>query len=209
MLASQFLQLERDIGAQLFHRSGRHAPQWPTARGAMLLHDLEDSKVQPLMQNALGSRLNPLPTADAVDFATAVVDGERAALTVLHTHAPPPQRLNIPPPLHPLLSHLLNQSGEETSAAQIHTVTGMPFTTVYKQIKRLEAARWVTSRLETRTERPGSARRRTFYALTPAAYQATATTTRGPAVLRKTTDPRDETTDRRAGLLYETPGQET
>ncbi|MBB6416640.1 TniQ family protein [Streptomyces sp. AK010] len=208
VLASQFLQLEQDIGTRLFHRSVRHAPQRPTARGATLLHDLEDSQIQSLMQNALGSRLDPLPAADAIDFATVVVDGERAALTVLHTHAPPPQRLNIPSPLHPLLSHLLHHSDEETSVSQIHTATGMPFNTAYKQVKRLEAAGWVTSRLETHAERPAAARRRTFYSLTPAAHQAAATTTRGPAALRKTTDPPDETTGRTAELLHETPGRE-
>ncbi|WEB39165.1 LysR family transcriptional regulator [Streptomyces yunnanensis] len=88
-LASQFHQLEQDIGTQLFHRSVRHSPQRPTARGTALLQDLDNSQVRALMQDALGSRLDPLPAPDAVDFATAVVDGERAALTVLHPHAPP------------------------------------------------------------------------------------------------------------------------
>lgn len=207
-LANQFHQLEQDIGTQLFHRSVRHSPQRPTARGTALLQDLDNSQVQALMQDALGSRLDPLPAPDVVDFATAVVDGERAALTVLHPHAPPPQHLNIPSPLHPLLSRLLAQSDQETSAAQIHTATGIPFTTVYKQVKRLEAAGWLTSRLETRAERPGAARRRTFYSLTTAAHQAASAITRRPAALRKTTTPRDETTDTAAGLLYETPGQE-
>ncbi|MFJ5179762.1 TniQ family protein [Streptomyces griseoviridis] len=44
------------------------------------------------------------------------------------------------------------------------------------------------SRLETHAERPAAARRRTFCSLTPAAHQAAATTTRGPAALKKTTN---------------------
>ncbi|MFF1717491.1 LysR family transcriptional regulator [Streptomyces sp. NPDC058268] len=207
-LASQFLQLEQDIGTQLFYRSVRHAPQRPTARGATLLQDLDDSRVRALMQNALGTRLDRLPPPDAVGFATAAVDGERAALTVLHPQAPPPRHVIIPAPLHRLLSHLLAHRDQETSPSQIHTATGIPFNTVYKQVKRLEAAGWLTSRPETRAERPGGGRRRTFYSLTPAAHQAASTITRGPAALRKATEPRDESTDRTAGLLYETPGQE-
>ncbi|MER7911312.1 TniQ family protein [Streptomyces sp. NPDC096068] len=175
-LTTQFHQLEQAIGTQLFHRSVRHSPQQPTVRGATLLHDLRQSQIEELMQNALGQRMDPLPARDAVDTATAAVDGQQGALTVLRPHATAPRRLNIPAPLHPLLSHLLHHSDEETSVSQIHTATGMPFNTVYKQIKRLEAAGWVTSRLETHAERPAAARRRTFYSLTPAAHQAAATT---------------------------------
>lgn len=206
-LANQFHQLERDIGTQLFHRSVRHAPQRPTARGAALLHCLDSSQIRALMQNALGSHLDPLPTPDAIDLATAVVDGERAALTVLHPHAPPPPRLNIPSPLHPLLSHLLAQRDQETSAVQIHAATGIPFATVYRQVKRLEAAGWLTSRLETRAERPGAARRRTFYVLSTAAHQAASTITRHSAVPRKMTAPRNNATDTTPGLPYEDAGQ--
>ncbi|WP_079149067.1 TniQ family protein [Streptomyces agglomeratus] len=174
VLALQLDQLERDIGAQLFYRPGRHRPQRPTNRGTTLLQHLRGSRVQELMQNALGSRIDPLPPPDAVDSATATVDGKHGALTVLHPHAPAPRHLSIPSPLRPLLSHLLAQSAKETCAAQIHTATGIPFNTVYKQLKRMEAAGWLTSRLETRAERPGSARRRTYYSLTAAAHQAMA-----------------------------------
>ena len=76
--------------------------------------------------------------------------------------------------LQPLLHHLLADDDQETYAARIHTATGIPFNTVYKQLKRLEAAGWLTSRLESRAERPGSARRRTYYSLTAAAQRAAA-----------------------------------
>jgi DNA-binding PadR family transcriptional regulator len=110
----------------------------------------------------------------------------------------------------PLLEHLFAHASRETHAAQIQSATSIPFTTVYKQLKRLEAAGWLTSRLESREERPGAARRRTYYSLTAAANRVAA---RDPhsapvAALRKTTASRDETTDITTGPPHETPGQQ-
>ncbi|MEU4491621.1 TniQ family protein [Streptomyces purpurascens] len=208
-LATQFGRLEEAVGEELFHRSVRHAPQRPTSRGRSLLQDLNDPDVQQLMHEALGSQIEPLPDQEAIAAATAVIDGERAALTVLHPNDPAVGRFHVPPPMLPLLEHLFTCASRETYAAQIQITTGIPFTTVYKQLKRMEAAGWLTSRLESREERPGAARRRTYYSLTAAAYRVAARDPHdAPAALRKTTAPRDETTDITTGPPYETPGQE-
>ncbi len=173
VLALQLDQLERDIGARLFHRPGRHRPQRPTNRGTMLLQHLKGSHVQELMRHSLGSTIEPMPGRDVLTSAARTVDGAHAALTTLHPDTPI-RHLSIPMPLQPLLHHLLAAGEQETYAARIHTATGIPFNTVYKQLKRLEAAGWLTSRLESRAERPGSARRRTYYSLTAAAHRASA-----------------------------------
>jgi regulatory helix-turn-helix LysR family protein len=49
-LVQQFKRLERDIGAQLFHRSTPTRPKQLTQRGADLLAALEDPQVQALLQ---------------------------------------------------------------------------------------------------------------------------------------------------------------
>lgn len=207
-LAMQFGQLEEAVGGELFHRSVRHAPQRPTSRGRSLLQGLNGPDVQQLMLEALGSQIEPLPDQGAIAAATAVIDGERAALTVLHPNDPAIGRFHVPPPMLPLLGHLLAHASRETSAGQIQIATGIPFNTVYKQLKRLEAAGWLTTRLETRAERPGAARRRTFYTLTAAAHQAAANDPHAtPATPRKTTAPRDKTDDTEVGPIRETPVQ--
>ncbi|WPW26345.1 TniQ family protein [Streptomyces atratus] len=143
-LTLQLDQLECAVGAELFHRSVRHTPQKPTRRGARLLKDLNRDDVQKLMHDALGSKIEAIPDQDTVDAAVAVVDGERSALTSLHDHFQFGERIHIPPPVLPLLEHLLAHAGRETYAGQIQIATGIPFTTVYKQLKRLEAAGWLT-----------------------------------------------------------------
>ncbi|TSB31380.1 TniQ family protein [Streptomyces benahoarensis] len=173
-LAAQLGQLERDIGTSLFYRPGRHRPLRPTDRGTMLLQHLKDSRVQDLMRKTLGSNIEPMPEQDALTAASAAVDGRNVALTTLHPDAPAPQILNIPPPLQPLLDHLLAHDGPETYAFQIHSDTGVTFNTVYRQLQRLEAAGWLTSRRETRAERPDRGHLRTYYSLTAAARRAAA-----------------------------------
>ncbi|MGW3933763.1 TniQ family protein [Streptomyces microflavus] len=170
VLALQLDQLERDIGAQLVDRPGRHRSQQPTSRGTTLLQHLEGSHVQELMRHSLGSNIEPMPGQDVLIAAARTVDGAHAALTTLHPETPI-RHLNVPSPLQPLLHHLLADDDQETYAARIHTATGIPFNTVYKQLKRLEAAGWLTSRVESRAERPGSARRRTYYSLTAATHR--------------------------------------
>ncbi|MGW0940377.1 hypothetical protein [Streptomyces sp. NPDC002666] len=200
MLTLQLDQLECAVGAELFHRSVRHTPQKPTRRGARLLQDLDRDDVQKLMHDALGSKIEAIPDQDTVDAAIAVVDGERGALTSLPSHFRLGERIHIPPPVLPLLEHLLAHAGRVTHAGQIQNATGIPFNTVCKQLKRMEAAGWLTSRLETRTERPGAARRRTYYSLTAAAHQTMAhDPNAAPMALRKRTAPRDRTNNTEVG----------
>jgi TniQ/Transcriptional regulator PadR-like family len=170
-LTMQFNRLEEAIEAELFHRSVRHSPQRPTSRGASLLQDLDDPQVQQLMHEALGPQIEPLPNREAIRAATAVIDGERGALTSLPADTASSGQIRVPPPLLPLLHHLFANAGQETYAARIHTTTGIPFVTIYKQLKRLEAADWILSRLEDTHERQGTGRRRTYYALTTDAHQ--------------------------------------
>ncbi len=207
-LAMQFGRLEEAVGGELFHRSVRHAPQRPTNRGRSLLRDLNGPDVQRLMREALGSKIEPLPDQETVAAAIAVIDGERAALTVLHPNHPALGHFHVPPPMLPLLEHLFSHSSRETCAGQIHTATGIQFHTVYRQLKRLEAAGWLTSRLETRADRPSAGRRRTFYSLTGAAHQAAAHDPHAaPVTPRKTTAPWDKADDTQVGPIRETAGQ--
>ncbi|MET8014716.1 hypothetical protein ABZU86_32985, partial [Streptomyces sp. NPDC005271] len=170
-LTMQLDQLECAVGAELFRRSVRHAPQSPTRRGVRLLHDLDRDDVRKLMHDALGSRIEEIPDQDAISAAIAAADGERGALTDLHAPSQHTDQLHIPPPLLPLLRHLFARSDQETCLAQIHSATGMSTTTVFKQLKRLEAAGWLNGRRETTAERPRGGRGRTYYSLTPLAQR--------------------------------------
>ncbi|MGW1259572.1 TniQ family protein [Streptomyces sp. NPDC002513] len=208
-LAMQFSRLEEAIGAELFHRSVRHEPQRPTTRGASLLHDLDEPNIQHLMHDALGSRIEPLPDQATIDAAIALVDGERAALTTLHSHAPPPDRIRVPPPILPLLEHLLEHADRDTYSAQIHASTGIPFNTIYKQLKRFEDAGWLASRRETAHERrPRGGRGRTYYALSAAARRlALRGLLNNRGELRKWTSAWDKTLDTTMGRPLEPAGQ--
>ncbi|MEW2636548.1 TniQ family protein [Streptomyces sp. NPDC048389] len=167
-LTLQLDQLECAVGATLFHRSVRHAPQSPTRRGARLLRDLDRDDVQKLMHAALGSKMERIPDRDSINSGIATSDGDRAALTNLNARQHG-GRLHIPPPMLPLLRHLFTRGNEESYLAQIHATTGMPVTTIFKQLKRLEEAGWLTGRRESPAERPSGGRGRTYYSLTPLA----------------------------------------
>jgi DNA-binding MarR family transcriptional regulator len=170
-LTMQLDQLECAVGAELFRRSVRHTPQKPTRRGARILRDLDRDDVCKLMHDALGSRIEKIPNADAISGAIAKADGERGALTKLQAGAQHNGQLHIPPPLLPLLRHLFTQRNQECCLTQIQAITGMPTNTIFKQLKRLEAAGWLTSRRETPTERRRGGRGRTYYSLTPLAQR--------------------------------------
>ena len=177
-LTMQLDQLECAVGAELFRRSVRHAPQSPTRRGAHLLRDLDRGDVRKLMHDTLGSRIEKIPDQDAINAAIAAADGERGALTDLRTLAQHSAQVHIPPPLRPLLRHLFAQGDQETCLAQIHSATGMSTTTIFKQLKRLEEAGWLNGRRETSAERPSGGRGRTYFSLTAPAIQAASQHTR-------------------------------
>ncbi|PWS39792.1 hypothetical protein DKT74_36505 [Streptomyces sp. ZEA17I] len=204
-LAAQFNRLEDDIGGALFVRSVRHAPQRPTERGAALLADLERSEVQELIQRALGSTLDPLPPAQTLKESRRTVDGERSALTEL-----PAQHVHIPPSMLPVVRYVLSRRAHEAYASKIHNDTGIPFTTIYKQLRLLQRAGWVTSRPETPAER--SARRqggrgRTYYTPTQAACASHVIAHIANETPGKMTSTRDDSTDMNPGFSYETNDQ--
>ncbi|MEV6947528.1 TniQ family protein [Streptomyces sp. NPDC051172] len=171
-LTMQLDQLECAVGTELFRRSVRHTPQSPTRRGVRLLRDLDRDDVQELIHTALGSKIEKIPDQDAINSAIATADGERGALTDLHARSQHGGRLHIPPPMLPLLRHLFTRTDQENCMAQIHATTGIPTNTIFKQLKRLEQAGWLTSRREPPAERPNGGRGRTYYSLTPPAIQA-------------------------------------
>ncbi|UQA96245.1 TniQ family protein [Streptomyces halobius] len=170
-LTMQLDQLECAVGAELFRRSVRHTPQSPTKRGARLLRDLDRDDVQELIHAALGSKIEKIPDEEAISSAISTADGERGALIDLHPRSQHGGRLHIPPLMLPLLRHLFTRRDQENCMAQIHATTGMPTTTIFKQLKRLEEAGWLTSRRETPAERPNGGRGRTYYSLTPLAQR--------------------------------------
>ncbi|MEU6118260.1 TniQ family protein [Streptomyces sp. NPDC047117] len=177
-LAMQLGQLEQAIGADLFERSVRHSPQRPTHRGIALLQDLNSDQVQELMRKALGARMETMPNQEQLNASVKAADGERSALTLLSSQTPVPDHLSIPSPLLPMLQHLFANRNQRTYAAQIHAGTGIPFTTVFKQLKRLKENGWLNSQLEAPEDRlrriageNNCGRRRTYYSLTPAARQ--------------------------------------
>ncbi|MCX4607727.1 MULTISPECIES: TniQ family protein [Streptomyces] len=77
-LSMQFSQLERAIGAELFHRSTGHTPQRPTTQGAALLHHLTDEHIQVLMRQALGPSIMPMPKPEAIAAAQTSFGGKPA-----------------------------------------------------------------------------------------------------------------------------------
>ncbi|MET8183360.1 TniQ family protein [Streptomyces sp. NPDC005336] len=208
MLTGQFNRLEADLGAELFHRSVRHAAQHPTSRGASLLRDINDPQAQNLMREALGPKLEPMPSRAEIASAEAMADGMDARLTSLSSHLPAPDHLHIPPPIVPLLKHLFEHVGQETYAAQIQSRTGLSRATIQRQLKCFAEAGWLTARDEPREERPKGGRCRIYYSLTvPARRIPIRDLLSNPRHLRKRTPPRDETQDTTVGQSHEPAGQ--
>ncbi|WP_239074857.1 LysR family transcriptional regulator [Streptomyces sp. SID10853] len=170
-LTGQFNRLEVDLGAELFHRSVRHAAQHPTRRGASLLRDMNDLQVQDLMREALGPKFEPMPSRAEIESAEAAADGMDAQLTYLDSDLPALTHFHIPPTIAPLLKHLLECAGQETYAVHIQNRTGMSRATIQNQLERFAEAGWLTARNEPREERPHGGRCRIYYSLTAPARQ--------------------------------------
>lgn len=169
-LSMQFSQLERAIGADLFHRATGHAQQRPTPRGMALLQQLDEKNIRALMQHVLGRNIAPMPTHRALTAAHEAFGSDNRTLTDLTNLGECPDRITVPLPLLPLARHVLAHGDQEVYAAQLHTITGISLSTIYKQLRRLEAASWLLSRRETANERPHrGGPGRTYYTLTPIA----------------------------------------
>lgn len=180
-LVHQFQRLERDLGHTLFHRAAFKKPQRPTRHGNALLRCLATDHIQALMHSALSpDQITPMP--DAATLATAEI-----RLTIRQSPGPlrpfgddiTAERIRITGSTLKLLRDLLAHQNEEFYGAQIHARTGIDNGTLYPQLKRMERAGWLTSRLETEESwvmrAPvgcGPGRRRTYYALTPDGLRA-------------------------------------
>ncbi|MEU6922809.1 hypothetical protein [Streptomyces sp. NPDC046631] len=179
-LVTQFQRLERDIGTTLFDRAAFGRPQRPTKQGRRLLRGLETHRVQALMAASLHhDHITPPPDGHALEAA-------HGKFRVRRTPGPPTpfsditvERIRITRPTLILLRDLLTRPREEFYGAKIIARTGLDSGTLYPQLKRLERAGWLTSRLEddeiwmTRaTPGRGPGKRRTFYTLTVEGHRA-------------------------------------
>ncbi|MFD4630338.1 hypothetical protein ACFVYR_22175 [Streptomyces sp. NPDC058284] len=108
-----------------------------------------------------------MPTQETRTAAQAAFGAETRTLTDLTDLGELPDRISVPLPMLPLARHLLTHADQEVYATRLHTATGIPINTLYKQLRRLETARWLRSRRETTDERPRrGGRGRTYYTLT-------------------------------------------
>ena len=179
-LVTQFQRLERNIGASLFERAAFGRPQQPTPQGRRLLRHLGTDRVQALMTDSLPHD----HTSDLPDNHT--LEAAHAKFQVRRSPGPPTpfddiavERVRITKPTLALLRDLLTQPRQETYGAEVIDRTGLDPGTVYPQLKRLERAGWLTSRLEDdktwmhrATPGRGPGKRRTFYSLTPEGRRA-------------------------------------
>ncbi|WP_405615397.1 helix-turn-helix transcriptional regulator [Streptomyces sp. NBC_01511] len=179
-LVTQFQRLERDVGATLFARAAFGRPQQPTPHGRRLLRHLETDRVQALMTASLPHDDTSGPPDDRV------LEAAHAKFRVRRSPGPPTpfndiavERVRITKPTLALLRDLLARARQESYGAEVIDRTGLDPGTVYPQLKRLERAGWLTSRLEDddtwmsrATPGRGPGRRRTFYSLTPEGRRA-------------------------------------
>ncbi|GAA0474943.1 hypothetical protein GCM10010361_44160 [Streptomyces olivaceiscleroticus] len=169
-LSMQFSQMERAIGGELFRRSTGHTPQQPTSRGVSLLQQLAKKQARELMHHALGCDMTSMPDREAVSAAQTAFGADSRTLTDLCECDQPPPRISVPLSLLPLARQLLSHPGQEVYTTQLHTTTGLPLNTIYKQLRRLEASGWLLSRREGAAERAHrGGRGRIYYTLTATA----------------------------------------
>ncbi|GGW90328.1 TniQ family protein [Streptomyces lomondensis] len=149
-LVTQFQRLERDIGTPLFNRAAFGRPQQPTKQGRQLLRNLEKNRVQALMTTSLQ---HDQITAQPDDHT---LEAAHAKFRIRRNPGPPTpfsdiavERVRITGPTLILLRHLLTRPQEEFYGAEVIPRTGLEPGTLYPQLKRLERAGWLTSRLET------------------------------------------------------------
>lgn len=179
-LVTQFRRLERDIGKSLFTRAAFGRPQQPTPQGRRLLRDLEADRVEALMTASLPHHHTPAPPDDHV------LEAAQAKFQTRRNPGPPTpfddiavERIRITRPMLALLHDLLARPQQEFYGAEVIARTGLEPGSVYPQLKRLERAGWLTSRLEDditwmnrATPGRGPGKRRTFYTLTAEGHRA-------------------------------------
>lgn len=166
-LASQLELLERHLGAALFTRYNRPAPQKPTTLGQSLLDELATDSVQAQMIAALGeANCPPMPPPQAISVIRPFDD--LAVQPISHYRG------------QEELLRVIADHGLDTDfccieiAAQAKTGTS----TTNRLLIRMAAANWVTRRHETEAERQARvrtnsrARQRIYYRFTPDGHKA-------------------------------------
>ncbi|MFF4427051.1 TniQ family protein [Streptomyces sp. NPDC001549] len=202
-LTTQFQRLEADIGHQLFHRSVQTTPQRPTTRGQSLLRNLQQPRVQELMNDALApTHMRPLPDATTVASATAATRYRRQPGPLKPFDDIAVRRLRIRQETLTLLHDLLIHADEESYGAQISARTGLPQGTVSDQLRRLRDAGWLACRPEDNVSwlnraptGRGAGRRRAYTPSLPRGVEPPPTKSR--PVASYPTDPLNEATDKK------------
>ncbi|WP_128433219.1 TniQ family protein [Streptomyces cyaneus] len=179
-LATQFQRLEHNIGTTLFKRAAFGRPQQPTQQGRQLLRSLDEARVQVLMISALQhDQITAPPDDHTLEAAHAKFRIRRNPSRPTPFSDITVERVRITGPTLTLLRDLLTRPREEFYGAEVIKRTGLEAGTLYPQLKRLERAGWLTSRLEDdvawmsrATPGRGPGRRRTFYTLTAEGHRA-------------------------------------
>ncbi|MEV4873884.1 LysR family transcriptional regulator [Streptomyces syringium] len=176
-LVTQFQRLENDIGASLFHRSTSGKPQQPTKRGRRLLDYLTKEHIRNHMARSVPS--HELARLSDHEEAGAREQFPRPRRPISPFNDIPVARLRISTAMLALLNDLLAHPDDECYGALILTRIRRDPSNIYEQLKRLQAAGWITSRIEDdeswnsrATPGRGPGRRRTYYRPTPAGQDA-------------------------------------
>jgi len=177
-LVTQFKRLEGDIGAALFHRSTSGKPQQPTKRGRKLLDYLTKEHILKHMAQSIPR--HELAQLSGHEKAGASEQFPRPRRPISPFNNIAVTRLPITTAMLALLNDLLTHPDDQCYGALILTRIRRDPGNIYEQLKRLQAAGWITSRLEDdeswnsrATPGRGPGRRRTYYRLTPAGQDAT------------------------------------
>ncbi|QKW20225.1 TniQ family protein [Kitasatospora sp. NA04385] len=176
-LVVQFQRLERDIGAEIFVRSTGGTPQQPTKRGRRLLDHLEKPHIRSQMAKSIADHeLDRLAEHQA---AAAQQQFPRPRRSVSPFTEIPVTRLRITAAMLALLKDLMTHSDGECYGALVIDRLKRDPGNIYEQLHRLQAAGWITNRVEDdaswnsrATPGRGPGRRRTYYRLTSAGRDA-------------------------------------
>lgn len=177
-LVVQFQRLEEDIGTELFHRATPGRPQQLTRRGRKLLDYLTKDHIRNIMAKSIPTQ--ELSQAAAHQAAGVLAQFPRPRRPISPFEDIPVVRLRITTAMLTLLDDLMTHRDDECYGALILTRIRRDPGNIYEQLHRLQAASWITSRLEDdeswnarATPGRGPGRRRTYYQLTPAGREAT------------------------------------
>ncbi|WP_459549620.1 TniQ family protein [Nocardia sp. X0981] len=175
-LVHQIDQLEKAIGAPLFHRSAGRKPQQPTTLGHQLLRDLQHPVVAELAAEALEHHAPALPDDATLTAAHHQVNTpkprpprpmpDRAVIAQARRKAATPRKHS---PLRPfddiavtrqrmtrtfrtVITELRAQRFERFYGLELHQRTGIGLGTLYPLLKQMHTGGWLTSHPEPEDE---------------------------------------------------------